>query len=446
MVSIALSVLLSFSGHAAPSLWFSDTVTLYQADLAGYTLTRSLSMEVDALVTDSKGGAWVVTSTELIRFSSDGMRQLVITRESLDLKGKPVLAVDPWDDSLWLGTEKNLLHINATGEILQKLTLLGHDSDPVVIEVGMDQSIWYLTQKSLKHYSSTGAILVEVPLKSLLEGHVRHMVLDPLNPIIWISADNEDDHETESKKYDASYSHTLLKLDFSGMNMTSLSVATPNLRDIAFNSQNGDPQNGILWALSDHKLFRYRADGTLDVSIDLRALNLSSVSGLTLSTGSENLWISHRSGVTALSKDGSLLASLATDKKINYADATLLHVAPTLSLMSPPVSLLSNNTMPIYILSYGADCNGLPCNLSSRQWAGYRLGASLNDLSIDERFTFNAATGQTAWTPTTPLAEGIYRFSAQAHDANGHTTNTVASTIAIDTTPPRFFGPASAKR
>ncbi len=454
LVHTGLVLLLLFAStvQATPSVWFADDDTLYQADPVSYTLTRRLSMEVNALVADSTGGVWALTHHKLIRFDQDGVSQVVLTRESLEIRGDAVLAADPWDGSLWLSTEKVLLHLDATGAILQRLTTKQqnhkkpnnhHDEEKTVaLAAGLDQSVWKLTKRNLIRYSAEGAILANVPLGNLLRGDARYLALDPLNPIIWIATGKRDgDDKDNSKEHERDNDvqpHSLLRLDFSGSKMASLSLAAPALQAMAFTSHNGDPESGRLWGLTNHSLLSYRADGTIEKTINLKSLNIRSASQLTLAPGAGIPWVGYHKGVAAVSAEGVLLASIATHEKVGFVDSTLLRVAPTLSLLSPLNNLITNNTLPNFTLGYGTDCNILPCNFGSRQWAGYQLNATLNDISVGEHFALNPASGQAIWVPTTPLSEGNYRFGAQAYDSFGHATNSVTSTFSIDTTVPSY--------
>jgi hypothetical protein len=82
-----LIILLAYANpaFAAPSLWYSDHNTVYQADL----------VKAKALSPDVSGGTWVVTAKELIRQDSGGISQLVKPLDPFALDGDIILATAP---------------------------------------------------------------------------------------------------------------------------------------------------------------------------------------------------------------------------------------------------------------------------------------------------------------------------------------------------------------
>jgi hypothetical protein len=421
MLRILLATLASLGAFIAPAanpslVWFSSADTLYQVDANSNDLARTLALKAAGrLAVDGKGAAWLATDTEVAKFDADGGTRLQSTLKAFGLAPQPIIAVDPFDDSVWLADSKIVLHLDANGQRLA--TLETPLADVRQVRAGLDQSVWLLGNKQLANVAATGAILAAVDLHQLVGAEPKDFVVDDLGAAIWLAGEKE-----------------LVQVDRGSASLALRRVALPHAVDaLALQAK-----AGAVWVLASDQLIAYDAHGTQARAVDLAAVAIRGAGALAVDPITDDAWVTHQSGISRLSVRGGLLATIAVPKGGMEVSAAPFFIMPQLDLLEPRDHLSTSNPAPRIALQYGAACNGQPCALGSAYFGGYSLGALLNGIGVGGFFAFDIATGAATFTPQSRMPEGTNTFVAQVRDVFGHASNSVTSTFTIDTIPPRF--------
>ena len=172
--------------------------------------------------------------------------------------------------------------------------------------------------------------------------------------------------------------------------------------------------------------------------IDLKANKLGEVSGLVFDPVAQALWLTSEWAISRFTAQGQFIVSLAAqDAEASLAVPAFL-LTPVLSQLHPFQNGITNNPLPTITYGFGALCNMQSCGFVPAYFNSYALTATLNTQVLSP-FVFDGSTGQTSFTPTTRLPEGLNTLSAQAKDGFLHATNIVNSSFTIDTIPPKFL-------
>lgn len=413
-VALALLVwLFSFSCHGT-SLWFSGERTLYRSDTSRIVQTIAID-HIGSLAADTSGGVWALTEKGLTRFDLNGFVQFDIDVKTLGLKADTLAAADPFDGSLWLAGEKQLLHLGPKGARLSETTLPDKARG---LTVNLDQTLAILGQKRLWHYSAQGALLNEIDLRGVATEEPKSLALDPLGGLLWLGGEKQ-----------------LTQWDAAQPSAPRAMLTLPKaLRAMAL-----DPRTGALWLITEDALLIYSRAGTLAKSQDLKALNLKEPRTLGYDTTTSDVWIGHQQGVSRFTAQGDLALTLPAGDKIQAIATAPFNILPTLTLLAPQPNLLTNDPRPAYRLQYDAHCLDSPCGLQPSYTTAYRLDATLNGQPTGSQFSFDPQTGQASFIPGSSLPQGVNAFSAQVTDQFGHLSNRIDNRITIDSIAPQFF-------
>jgi hypothetical protein len=106
------------------SLWLSDNSTLYRIDpVSNIAKTVAGGLPIAALAITPSGAAWVLNGDRLLAFDAAGVIE-EIDLQARDAKDAQLLAVDPFDGSLWVATANaRLVHLDAHGNALGNLAI-----------------------------------------------------------------------------------------------------------------------------------------------------------------------------------------------------------------------------------------------------------------------------------------------------------------------------------
>ena len=167
------------------------------------------------------------------------------------------------------------------------------------------------------------------------------------------------------------------------------------------------------------------------------ALGITEINELAFDPTRGAFWLAGERTLLTLAPAGSITARYALSTIVERLGVASFKVQPTLALIRPPQDALTNNPLPQFTLQYGADCAGAPCDPVG-YLRGFTLAASLNGQSVAPNFSFDPATGQSIYTPTSRLAEGANTFTASVRDAFGHSSVPIENRFTIDTLPPQF--------
>ena len=397
-------------------VWFADDQSAYQVDTGTNSITRNILLDkTQGLAVDSLDSSlWAITSQKLLKFDSSGNLLLQIDLQSSGLIQPRHLATDPYDSSLWIADEKTFAHFNSQGQLLGVWQASGSIR---AIALSSDQSLWLLGNKQLAHYSAQGALLVNQDLHGLVTAEPKFLAVDSSSNRLWLAGEKQ-----------------LVQFNTGNLSQTLLNITLPAVTlGVAL-----DTNSGTLWLMTKQSLIAYTRDGVWLKTVDLTTLAIKEPQRLAYDPMSLSLWLGHKAGLSRLTTDGTLIITFPTAKAVQAIGVSPLMVTstPTLTLVQPPQDALSNNPKPTIILGYGATCSGQPCGYTPSYFSNYSLSALLNNNPVGNLFVFDPLTGQTSYTPTSPLPEGANPFAAQATDSLGRLSNNIDTTFTIDTIPP----------
>ena len=402
----------------ASVVWFSTSENLIRVDATTNTITQTLPIkDIASLAVDSQSAAWIVTAKQVSKISFDGTTQFQSDLRALGLKEAPTIAVNPYDNSVWLVDQKTALRLDVNGRTLTSISLAG--TDVRQIQVAQDESLWILGNKQLAHYSPSGLLIAGFDLHAIANAEPKYFVVDDIGGSIWLAGEKQ-----------------LIQVDLASAQHVLRRVALVD-KVLGLVMQ---PRTGAIWVLGDDSLGVFDVTGTLVRDIDLKGQAIKGIDTLVLDAVADSVWVTQKAGVARFSAStGNLLAEILTQKSAEEAGAAPFTVLPQISLLRPQRGLLSNNALPTFALQYDASCNGQPCGFTNAYLGTYVLSAMINNQAYGNLFVFDLATGKATLTPATRLPEGTNTFSAQVRDRFGHLSNTVNSTFMIDTVPPSFL-------
>lgn len=412
------SLCLSLPASADPSsVWFSSSGNLFLINADLNTVVQTLPVNAIAqLAVDSQGVVWTVTEKQLSKRGKDGVTQFQADFKTLGLQSAPTIAVDPYDNSLWLVDHNTILHLANNGQPLNSIAT--PFADIRQIQVTPDQSLWILGNKQLARYSALGILTASFDIHAVTSAEPQYFVVDELGGSIWLAGGKE-----------------LIQTDIATAKLVLHSVMLGETAlDLVL-----QPKTGAVWVLSKDNLTSYDMTGTLVRNIDLKGQVITGVDTSVFDPVANSMWVTYQAGVARFSVTGDVLAKIATQKSAEEIAAVPFKLLPQVSLLSPVNGLLTNNPKPNFGLQFDVSCNGQPCGFTTTDLGGYSLNALLNGQAVGNLFAFDIASGKTAFTPASRLPEGINNFTAQARDMFGHLSNTVTSNFTIDTVPPKFL-------
>src|SRR5262249_47395280 len=97
----------------ASVLWLSDGSSRYRIDpVSNIATTVAGGLPITALATTASGAAWVLNGDRLLAFDAAGVTD-EIDLQARGAKDVQLIAVDPFDGSLWLATANaRLVHLD----------------------------------------------------------------------------------------------------------------------------------------------------------------------------------------------------------------------------------------------------------------------------------------------------------------------------------------------
>ena len=329
----------------------------------------------------------------------------------------PIIAVNPYDNSVWLVDQKTALRLDANGRPLFSIPAPGANARQ--IQIAPDESLWILGNKQLTHYSPSGSMIENFDLHAVTTAEPKYFVIDAIGGSIWFAGEKD-----------------LIQVDLVSAQhvLRRIALAEPVLGLVTQST------TGAIWALGKDSLVMVDVTGTMRRNIVLNGLAITGVDTLVFDAVADCAWLTHKTGVARFSAStGQLLARIVTPKSAEEVGVAPFIVLPQLGLIQPQNGLLTNNPLPTFALQYGALCNGQQCGFTNAYLSTYILNATINSQMIGNLFGFDLATGKAAFTPVSRLPEGVNTFAAQVRDRFGHFSDTVSSTFTVDTVPPSFL-------
>jgi hypothetical protein len=198
-----------------------------------------------------------------------------------------------------------------------------------------------------------------------------------------------------------------------------------------------EPLQARLWLTTQNALDLIDANGAVLQTTDLRTVGLHPTQGLALEPTSLSYWLGAEQHLGEFGDNGQWLGNLSVDGEIKALGMAPFFVSPTVSFLSPPDGVLTNNPRPMLRLGLGASCDGVACSAGSAYLDLLSLAASLNGQDIGKLFSVTA--GEATYSPPTRLPEGVNTLTAQVKDKFGHNSDQLIAHFAIDTIPPKFL-------
>ena len=341
----------------ASVVWFSTDENLFRADSTTNAIVQTLPIKgIASLAVDSQRAVWIVTTKQVSKFAADGSPLFQADLSMIGLMGAPTIAVDTYDNSVWLVDQKTALRLDANGRTLISISTPGANARQ--IQIVPDESLWILGKKQLTHYSTLGSMIETFDLHAVTTAEPMYFVVDSIGGSIWLAGEKE-----------------LIQVDLVSAQhvLRRIALAEPVLGLVTQST------TGAIWALGKDSLVMYDVTGTMGRNIDLKGQMITGVDTLVFDAVADCAWVTHKTGVARFSAStGQLLARIVTQKNAEEVGVAPFTVLPQLSLIQPQNGLLTNNSLPIFALQYGALCNGQPCGFTNAYLSTYVLSATIN--------------------------------------------------------------------
>ena len=424
------------------AVWFADHTTVNRISTDSNTITQIIPVadKPQALAVDTINlRLWVLVKHKLLRFNPDSSLAL-----ELDLKGfvadlgKPKgLYFNDRDQTIWVQSEKVLLHLDTDGKLLHVWQSKDHIE---AIGQGLGSSLWVVTKKKLVELSTDTTVLRSLELKSVIK-KAKHIAVDSLGSVLWLASDKQ-----------------LIQLNLEDINQAPKVVyekkdkdgeqGKPKANEGEEDKDDGedhphkiraitlDPQDGTLWLATKRSLKAFKRDSALKSATTLPE-KLKKPEALVFEPFSQTIWVGTKDTILRVSPAGAIEKQIAVADKFQALATGTFTLAPTVSIVSPGDKTLTNNAFTQLSLRLAATCNGAECEVDQKYFKTLSLNATLNGKAIGNSFTIDgtSATHQ----PAERLPEGVNSLTVQATDNYGQTSGTVKSTFTVDTIAPQFL-------
>ena len=426
--------------QAQAMAWFADGTSLYQVDASTRTLVRTLPFGTNRIAADIDGGVWAITQSDaqLIKINAAGQTTLSLAPSALNLSSflTAVMAADPRDGSLWLARRADLSacdspatcqlllrHVSTTGQLLHSSTMTVTGGGGYALSVDQYRQPWIASEQALIRLSEQGVEQQRVALPASTANLLqRRLVIDPLASVVWVAevVPGNDDR--------------VLRVDIATTPAVVAQVAGEATASAV------ESVVGAFWTLasSTSQLTRRLPSGTVDLVFTIPTA-LGTRPELAMDPFSSALWVGGTGAMHIYSPAGQSLALFPiSDTRVTAISITPFRPVPRLTLSAPPVQTATNNATPAFQLLYSLECNDSTCNPPDDRFGAYQLSASLDSTSVSSEFVYTPAARIASYVPSAALSNGPHSFSASIVDRFGQQSNTVSSTLVVDTVAPQF--------
>ena len=283
----------------------------------------------------ASGGRWSVHRERLVFAESGGGSLADIDLVERGHGAALHAAVDPYDDSIWVGTDARLvLHFTTDGALVGGATLAGRVD---AIAVALDGTCWTIGEGALVHLSVSASVLETLATPLTHDGGAQSLAIDSLRDQLWLAN-----------------ARGVWRIPLDRMREATL-VDVEGAHSISV-----DPHTGDLWLLRDGELVRVDRHGTrqraFELSADLRlepaVLDYDVIDqAIVIRTKGIALSFPREAGIEKATPNvgGSMVM------------APPFAIAPTVTLVRPPSGAATMETKPDLTLDIGARCNGERC-------------------------------------------------------------------------------------
>jgi PKD repeat protein len=473
LLPTAAQVSSSAGASADPGIWVADHKTLKYVDIATYEVSQTyrLDQKPRAVAMDPTDGAlWVLTRRQLLKLDSEtnllsdiGLRDLTRGTDSAQgrdhkhrkhtkgLDEAQLLALNPYDRSLWVAGERTLLHLDSEGALLDIVHLPGRIH---AMALNLDESLWVKGRRQIWQVLSDGTFNEPFSLPedigALKEDdeenhhheqagprHTRFLALDALGDALWLGnqrqlarinlndtsdasvvyhAQNQtpSDDKDEKQKHDKQDKHSESAL----------------IHGFVVN-----PLDGTLWVVTKDELLHFDGNGNQASAVKLPE-DIKKPEILALDARNQSLWLAGKHALLHFDVTGNLIDTVSMEKGVEAVGMLPFHLLPQLTWLEPLDGVHINNAAPAIRFGLGAICNGIPCQPGATYNDRFELNAALNDTPIGSLFLIRE--GEAVYQPGLGLTDATYTLTAQAIDAFGHVSNQISGQFTIDTVPPQF--------
>lgn len=397
-----LLVVLSGSALASP-VWYSDAERLGRVELSNGSVSNTqLLSGIRQLAATPDGSVWVLTAHEVVNVSSVGAVRSRTSFASLAYEpSRASVSVDAYDDSAWLLLDSTVvLHLNAQGQLTQTLAL---PFTGQAIAVGLDQSLWIATPRQLMHLSSNGEPFPAVPLASAWTGPAKALLIDSIGGRAWLEGAN---------------SLAVIDLLKPNASLRTVSLGEPVIAGTL------DQGTGFLWILTDKALVSYDGQLSRQSTVQLDDIGAAGSSGVSYDAPSGNLVLTSPKALSIVST-ATPEPSPVAELLIPVVDLSTVPFAPRplISLEAPLTTGSLIDTHQGIILRYAAGCPDIPCRASAAYFGDLALEAGLNGHSIASLFGYDASRNVASSKSAVPWLPGRNVLSVQLTDRFGHTSD-----------------------
>lgn len=413
---------------AAPSpvsigsaVWVASGKTVTQIDAASHQVTQTLILNdaaIDLAVDPHTGEVWVLVPESLLKFDAQGNQILAQRLDELlvGIGEAEHVVLDPYNKTLWVGAGATLLHLDRDGQRLQDVSVSNRIK---ALALNLDESLWLITETELVHVSAEGEVQARFSLASLHPWTQTplYLAVAPLGGRLWLASAAE-----------------LVQLDLNDLTAAPLPItlsAGTAIRGVAL-----DPVTGTLWLATADRLLAYDRLGNLANSVDLVAQAVKVITTLAYDPASQSLWLGDKDTLAHFSAVGEFIARTPLTSAPDALGVAAIHIVPSLALIVPAADAPTNNAMPALRLGLRTICNDSACDPGDTYRNALAVDADLNGADISGLLTRSGA--DITYTPTTPLPEGVNSLTAQAIDAFAHTSSVLATGFTVDTRAPQF--------
>lgn len=404
---------------ASPEVWVAQHKSLLRLDTSTNSPdgTVALSDEAEALAVDSRTGAvWALSHKRLSKFERTGQWLLDIHLKDLDPEFDEAdgIALNPYEGAVWIAGKKQLLYLDTSGA--KRIAWSAPDKIKA-IAIDLDETLWVVTKHELLHVAEDGRTLATLDLKPHAKD-AKHLVVDGLGGLLWVVEER-----------------ALLRFELNRLDQPPQRISLPKNQDES-EAVAAHPIFGTLWLAGKDALLLYDRSGTLIKQVDLKPHGLGEIEAMAYEPVSASLWLAGKKSVARFTGNGDYVTRIDVQKEIEAIAAGPFTLTPSLTLIAPADNSLTNNPLSRLEYELGAHCDGSPCLLVDSYINSLNLDIDLNGQSIGPLFGRNGA--RAFYDPTTRLPEGANTLKAKATDVFGHASPEIMSRFTIDTIPPKF--------
>lgn len=366
--------------------------------------------DVEAVAVDEyRGQLWAYSSGVLHVVGFDGEQKFQLTDNELSLpKGNTKvssLTVDESDGSVWMGAEKQLLHLDLQGSIMASLTLKENIEDLAVDE--KNSMVWIAGKQNLYHYDIAASALRA--LDAVIDAPLFNAIAyDESLQQLWVASEIG-----------------LSRLSHDGALQFELPLK--HLRNIASDGK------GRLWAATNKDLFYIDSSGMVLFELTpFEGPRRGEIVDLVSDLSDSSAWVANHLIVSHFSNQGVQLHEMdmkafSGNKQVRALAVYSDRISPEIAFLSPEINSYLNSNKPTLEMSYSDIGSGVDTD---------SLSLYLDGTAIET--TCDTQQAAASCTPVNPFPDGLGTVSATVSDFAGNDSEKSELAFTVDTIPPEI--------